>query len=220
MGKIEKGVLGGFSGLVGTVVGAKFRGIDVIRSRPVKSKKPPKQSMLDQRSKFALITKFLKRIKSWVDLGFSAGGTTASPMNLAVALNLERAIKGISPAFSIDYTKLVLSNGELPVLENLSVTPAAARTLNFTWNEYEDWESNEERTVLRNTDRVSFLLHNPVTNSSLKGLLTGNRGMLAGKTFMSLAMMGAPCHLWTFVTSEDGMSISESQYLGTVTGLA
>ena len=34
MGTIKKGILGGFSGIVGTVVGANWRGMDIMRSRP------------------------------------------------------------------------------------------------------------------------------------------------------------------------------------------
>lgn len=34
MATLNKGILGGFSGKVGTVVGANWRGLDIIRSRP------------------------------------------------------------------------------------------------------------------------------------------------------------------------------------------
>jgi hypothetical protein len=41
MAKFNKGILGGFSGTVGTVVGANWRGMDVMRSRPKKSGSTP-----------------------------------------------------------------------------------------------------------------------------------------------------------------------------------
>lgn len=40
MATYKKGILGAFSGTVGPVVGASYRGKDVIRSRPKKSSKP------------------------------------------------------------------------------------------------------------------------------------------------------------------------------------
>jgi len=41
MGKIEKGILGGFSGKVGTVVGGNWRGIDYMRSKGKRSNTAP-----------------------------------------------------------------------------------------------------------------------------------------------------------------------------------
>ncbi|MGV0847474.1 hypothetical protein ACTS9T_13015 [Empedobacter falsenii] len=39
MAEIKKGILGGFSGKVGTVVGVNWRGKDIINSLPKKSKR-------------------------------------------------------------------------------------------------------------------------------------------------------------------------------------
>jgi hypothetical protein len=43
MGKISKGILGGFSGTVGTVVGGKWKGIDYMRSKPSIRKGAPRR---------------------------------------------------------------------------------------------------------------------------------------------------------------------------------
>ena len=45
MGIIKKGILGGFSGKVGNVVGASWKGIDYIRSLPstVRNPRTPRQ---------------------------------------------------------------------------------------------------------------------------------------------------------------------------------
>jgi hypothetical protein len=40
MGTIKQGILGGFSGKVGTVVGASWKGIAYMRSLPQKVKNP------------------------------------------------------------------------------------------------------------------------------------------------------------------------------------
>ena len=54
MGTIKKGVLGGFSGKVGTVVGASWKGIDYIRSLPASVKNPRTEGQVTQRTKFCL----------------------------------------------------------------------------------------------------------------------------------------------------------------------
>ena len=59
MGKFLQGILGGVSGLVGTVVGASVRGIATVRIRPKKSTKAPSQAQLNQRNIFTAITEFV-----------------------------------------------------------------------------------------------------------------------------------------------------------------
>ena len=62
MATIQKGILGRFSGKVGTVVGANWRGQDVIRSVPKKSTRIPIELQQEQRLKFRLASKFLAPI--------------------------------------------------------------------------------------------------------------------------------------------------------------
>lgn len=63
MGIIKKGVLGGFSGKVGNVVGASWKGIDYIRTKPdhVFNPNTPKQQA--QRSKFKGVQEFAQLLK-------------------------------------------------------------------------------------------------------------------------------------------------------------
>ena len=54
MGRISKGILGGFAGTVGTVIGGKWRGIEYMRSRPTGGRSNPSTLQLAQRIRFAL----------------------------------------------------------------------------------------------------------------------------------------------------------------------
>ncbi|MDD4417119.1 MAG: DUF6266 family protein, partial [Proteiniphilum sp.] len=60
MGTIKQGILGGFSGKVGNIVGASWRGIDYIRSMPASVRNPRTVAQVSQRTRFALIGKMLK----------------------------------------------------------------------------------------------------------------------------------------------------------------
>ena len=55
MGTYNKGILGAFSGKVGPVVGATWRGKDVMRSLPKKSNRLATAFQQQQRSKFAMV---------------------------------------------------------------------------------------------------------------------------------------------------------------------
>jgi len=52
MAEIKQGILGGVSGKVGTVVGANWKGKNIIRSKSRKTSKKPTVLQLNQRAKF------------------------------------------------------------------------------------------------------------------------------------------------------------------------
>ena len=59
MGTYNKGILGPFSGKVGTVVGANWRGKDIMRSLPKKTNRTLSEMQLLQRQLFATVSEFL-----------------------------------------------------------------------------------------------------------------------------------------------------------------
>lgn len=65
MGTYNKGILGAFSGKVGPVVGANWKGMDM-RSFPKKTRRAPTENQLLQRLKFTAATRFLTPINSVV----------------------------------------------------------------------------------------------------------------------------------------------------------
>lgn len=66
MGTIKQGILGGFSGKVGTVIGSSWKGISYMRGRAQNVKNPQTEKQIEQRSKFALTLDFLKPITPFV----------------------------------------------------------------------------------------------------------------------------------------------------------
>lgn len=52
MGKIEQGILGGFKGKVGTVVGSGWKGIAVMKAKPISVANPKTAAQESQRGKF------------------------------------------------------------------------------------------------------------------------------------------------------------------------
>ncbi len=59
MGTIQTGILGGFNGTVGTVVGANWKGISVMRARQKGRKTTFSPAQLQQQARFALMINFL-----------------------------------------------------------------------------------------------------------------------------------------------------------------
>lgn len=218
MADYGKGILGGFNGLVGTVVGATFRTIEVMRSKPKKSTAKPVQSQINQRTKFALITSFLSRVKTLIDVAFKPSSKQLSPMNAAVKENLKKAITGVSPNFEIDYSAIQISNGAGNLNGVNSLTGAAVEggKLLITWDKnYASWYSDTELPI-RDKDSARIFVYSETSDS---GLISG----FAVKRSAGTLQTGLPAnegdivHAWIFFVSEDGLKISRSQYVGFIT---
>tara|TARA_R100001369_G_scaffold90591_1_gene129830 strand:+ start:661 stop:972 length:312 start_codon:yes stop_codon:yes gene_type:complete len=92
MAKFEKGILGGFSGKVGTVVGARWRGKNIMRSLPQRGDYTPSELQLQQRKKFKTVIRFLTPIQSIVAKFFGSEQGDKSPFNLATGYHLTEAV--------------------------------------------------------------------------------------------------------------------------------
>lgn len=64
MGKIKRGILGGFSGKVANVVGSAWKGIAYMKSLPLSVANPKTAAQVAQRTKFANVTEFGSSILS------------------------------------------------------------------------------------------------------------------------------------------------------------
>lgn len=111
MGTIKKGILGGFSGKVGTVVGGSWKGIAYMRGQAQSIKNPRTARQVEQREKLKFIVKTLKPFENIINLGFKVG--KGSPMNAAVSYNVKNAVTGTVPNLSLDYEEFMFSRGKL-----------------------------------------------------------------------------------------------------------
>ncbi len=134
MAIFRNGPNGGFSGKVGSVVGYKWKGLDVIRGLPRKSHKPRSEARLANEQAMKLIMEVLKPLKLFIRMGFryAAEPLNMTAFNLALSVNKKNAIKGQYPDQEIDWAKLKISQGNRTGVNNLT----AERTddgLRVTW---------------------------------------------------------------------------------------
>ena len=92
MGTIKKGILGGFSGKVGTVVGASWKGISYMRSLLQKVKNPRTTGQRNQHSKFAFTINLLKPMTAFLRTGWKLYAHRQLPFNAATSYTLVNAI--------------------------------------------------------------------------------------------------------------------------------
>lgn len=214
MGEIFRGILGGFSGLVGTVVGSVFRGMDIIKVKPRPTSKKPVQSQIDQRFMFALITTFLRGAGNLIREAYVSTNKKLSPMNAAVQYNLANAIVGISPNFEINYSKVKITNGSLQSVQDVVITVNAAGRLVVTWNKMYDSFAEDEK-LIRDMDRSRIYIYSEDTGYAL---ITGYTTRISGTLVAPLPSDGAgeKMHAWLFFVSEDKLQFTTSKYIGSV----
>ena len=70
MGKIKQGILGGFNGTVGTVVGGSWKGMAYMRGKAQSIKNPRTEKQMSQRIKFGMAQKFVKVMTAYLKVGF------------------------------------------------------------------------------------------------------------------------------------------------------
>jgi hypothetical protein len=212
MGTISKGILGGFSGKVGTVVGGSWKGIDYMRSKGNRSNNNPSEAQLSQQVKFSLSSRFLQSMSGLVELGFRNYAVKKTGINSALSYTLKNAITGSYPNFDISYGDVLVTRGDLPN----ALAPAAIADANsivtFSWN------NNSAVGVAKDTDKCILAAYCPalkqcvyVTNGTDRSSETDNLNLLSFKNQLVETYIG-------FI-SADGRNIATSIYTGQVTVL-
>lgn len=206
MGTLSKGILGGFSGTVGPVIGGTWKGIPYMRSRPAKRSGKFSTEQLEQQMKFSIIVHFLQAVTGVIDVGFKnfANGMTA--FNSAFSYNIKNGITGISPDFEVDYAKVLLSRGDLPN----AIAPAATTTgsqVFFTWTD------NSGMAKALGTDNSILVVYCKEMGASIF-TYTGPQRSAASAQLDVSSFAHQTVETWIAFISEDGSEVSNSLYTG------
>lgn len=121
MGKIKQGILGGFSGQVGTVVGSSWKGIAYMRGKAQHVKNPRTAGQTYHRDAIKAVTMALRPITSTLRLTFAEYAKKMSAFNKAVSVNYKEAIVNQDGTPVVDYSKLILSQGTLSSFKHLMI---------------------------------------------------------------------------------------------------
>lgn len=89
MGKIKQGILGGFNGKTGSVVGASWKGIAYMRGQAQSIKNPRTADQQANRTLFGLTSDIMSKAKQAINLGFAGSAVKKSAFNCAVQENMK-----------------------------------------------------------------------------------------------------------------------------------
>lgn len=217
MGTIKKGILGGVSGTVGNVVGANWKGIDYLRVKPADVSNPNTTLQSTQRLKFAAVLRFLQPITEFIRIGFKAYAVKMSAFNAAFSFNFHQALTGEYPDFAIDYTKAMVSRGNLPGAVNAACASTEAGKVNITWT------NNAGGNIADDTDTVLVVVFNPTLQKAIYLVNAGTRADEAAEVTVPADFSGETVHCYigfmaigSVLNGQVKNSISDSAYAGSV----
>lgn len=212
MGKIGKGILGGVSGKVGNVVGASWKGIDYLRSKPLNVKNPRTVKQVNQRTKFDIVLKFLQPNLEFVKIGYKNYTTKRSQFNSAMSYILNNAITGTSPLdYDIDYPLALLSRGNLATPLNGTFDVATPGQVEF------NWDDNSTDQNANATDKSMLVAYNSDKGQSFFTTAGPDRSTGTGTITIPDSFSGDNLELYMGFVTEDGVLVSNSVYLGSGT---
>ena len=127
----------------------------------------------------------------------------------AVSYAFKHAITGEQPDYTLDMSKVIMSEGRLYTVNNTTVEKAEAGKFKFDW----------DTTVLYGTDPnslTSFVFYNEDTKQvyTSSGNATLNEGTVT--IDMPLIWNENNIHVWLYFISADGLQKSNSQYIGSL----
>ena len=213
MAQITKGILGGFSGTVGTVVGANFRGKDIIRSRPKRSSRKPSEKQLLQQEKFKLAIAFLQPLKPIQNKYFGVRSGAKSRVNLAVSYFLENAIQVVMNVPQLLYNKILITKGELTGFQNPAAVAQANQEIELSWDD------NSTQGNANATDLVSVVCYSEALGSFEIFESLASRADLTTPVTLPAFYATLEVHVWMYLNNEAESVACNSGYLGVVTVL-
>ena len=180
-----------------------------MRGLTTKKKGKSDPAQLEQQAKFSLMIKFLRPLGSLVSQTYDTSPAEMTGINKAFSDNLKNAITGVYPAFAVDYSKVVLSQGILPDAESAIAASAVAGKLTFTWTD------NTGTGNALATDMAFVAVYNEALKRWIFRQNTAARN--AGTYTLDVpAFSGKPVQTYIGFISEDGSSISTSLFTGQV----
>lgn len=209
MGKIKTGILGGFQGKVGTVIGSTWRGESIMRALPKTAAKAPTESQRIQRLKFKAVSEFLNPLRSTLSTYFGNDTGVKSKYNMATSYHITNAVEITEQGTEILYPRVLVAKGTLFGFQNLTTTPSeTVITLN--------WEDNTVFGNAKAEDTVNVVCYIEEVNTFYVFESIANRDGLTASVTLPQNFLGYNVEVYAFLYDKVSKTSSNSVYLGSI----
>jgi hypothetical protein len=132
MAQIKQGILGNFSGKVGSVVGSRWRGIAYMRGLAQGVKQSNSHTQMTVRQRFGVASRVASAMAFYLEVGYRNYGNHRTPVNAAVSHLIKDACVGEYPQVGIDQSEMIVSRGKLTLPADVAATVRSGEA-KFTW---------------------------------------------------------------------------------------
>lgn len=206
MATIKNGILGGFTGKVGSVVGYRTYGVDRMRSISERTA-PATAAELKNRKQFKLVQDTLNCIKSLIKIGFKDYWTKTGGIRGAVSYNKTQALQVTDDDCLIVPERFKFSGGPLPGLKNTNVVLERPDLLRFNWDSAASYEASPK-------DQVMLLAIDLEGKKACYESLGNFRSSGTDVLNLDHHLAGKAIDIYIAVVAKDRSKQADSQYLG------
>lgn len=203
MAKFKSSTFGKISGKHGDVVAVTMKdGTTYFRTYII----PPNPNTVkqqSQRGKFGFVVKELNCMRKLFTVTF--GGQYG--INRAVSLAMKTCVSGEFPDFRIDFSRLQIAVGNLPVPEFLSLEKLSTNSLKLNWSYNELKFENPD-------DTISVVLFNEVKKQIIHLQNIAFRRDKDVLISVPELILNTEVYMWMYISSEKNNLFSESRFLG------
>jgi hypothetical protein len=206
MAKIHSGIFGGISGSVGGLVGANWKGVNTIRSKPVSVANPNTAGQQAQRGKFASVVSVARDLLGSLIVGYwDPFARRMSGYNAFVKENIDAfTTVGLDDPYSF-----FAARGSL-----LGVEPISVDAVNGNSYVHILWTDNTGQSDALGSDIIRVLIYNETTDrwmfsSTATVAREDEEDDFAIPTPLATA---DELHIYIFAARADGSKVSDSVY--------
>ena len=207
MGKIKQGILGGFNGTVGTVIGGSWKGLAYMRGKAQSIRNPRTEKQMAQRIKFGMAQKFVKVMTAYLQVGFRNYTQQQTATNAAMSHTVRNCMMGSYPDFSIDPSKVLVSSGSL-MPGRFCTVKLADNTATFAW------EDNSDESHANIDDFAMPLIYNFTKGEAIFTTEDASRVDCEAKLKLPSDWLGDRLSCYIAFASVQNNSVSNSVYVG------
>ena len=181
-----------------------------MRSQPAKKAGSSSPAQLEQQTKFATAMKFVNTMSGLFMISFRNYAVKMTGINNAFAYTLKNAIIGMYPVYTIDYSLVLVSRGDLPNVLGPSAIAAAGSLITFAWTD------NAGVGVAKATDKTILAVYCASMNLCIYTTGSAVRSAITDTIDVS-TYSGKLVETYIGFISEDGKNVATSLYTGQLT---
>lgn len=209
MAEIKEGILGGMNGKIGPVVGFRWRGRNLLRTKPSKSHKAPSDKQIVQRHKMALVSTFTSKVKDFVNSHYPSAlinNKLVTGKEQFVSTLLKEGVITVDGEPCIDISTVLLSMGTLPAAMVKKIIRLKTGRVKVSWDE------SITNILSKGTDRLTMVVYNEVLDEFEVIESIAKREDKYIHFDLPTEWTEGNIHLWSVWKSANGKLVSTSTY--------